>query len=107
MRVLSDSAPRFHSSLFTYNKGSKSFVAEASTITCGGRRPMIGRLYDDAIDVGLILTSARTGRSMRFWLKEEKCDNEGDLIVTIFQVDAADARRYMVDTETTVHVLND
>jgi len=48
--------------LFDYNKKTKTFVAEISDLTF--KSSSIGRIYDDACDVGFILVSEKTGEEV-------------------------------------------
>lgn len=61
---------------FTWIAGSREFVAELSDL--GGK---FGRVYDDAIDEGLILVSSRhPGKpDIVFVINHEQRDAEGDV----------------------------
>lgn len=98
--------PTFSTAAFTYNRLRRTFVTEASTLTRGGALPQDGQVYNDAADVGFNMTSEKTGRTIRFVLYKE-VRIEGDLEVTIYKPDPQDARRFGLDADTTVHILND
>jgi hypothetical protein len=65
---------------FTYSADSKVFVAEASDL--GDFR--LGRVYDDACDVGMTLVSKRSGARLVFALSREVRNSEGELLFTEF-----------------------
>lgn len=65
------------SSLFTFttDDGVQMLVSELSTV---GR---LGRVYDDACDVGLTVVSQRTGRKVVYSVQREHRDaREGELL---------------------------
>jgi len=47
---------------FTYEADRKMFIAEASDLPISG----LGRVYEDAVDTGLVLVSSRTGKEITF-----------------------------------------
>lgn len=57
------------------------FTAEASdlkNLSGGGFR--LGRVYDDACDVGFTMVSHHTGKEVVFRLEHREMDREGDLL---------------------------
>jgi hypothetical protein len=77
---------------FTYDAPTKNFAAELSDMNG------LGRVYDDACDVGFTMVSARTGRQVVFVLAEEKRDGEGDTLLWEYR---------SIDGEFTATVFND
>jgi hypothetical protein len=59
-----------------WDKETRCFSAEMSTLQRGLMTPTDGRVYDDACDVGFILISHKTGDAMLFVLDHE--DMNGD-----------------------------
>lgn len=84
---------------FTYDAGSFMFVIEASRL----HGLSLGRVYDDACDVGLTLVSARSGHEIVFAVSEETRDADGDLIATILRP----VRGNRNNLPLTIHILND
>ena len=68
---------RVSSDLFRYQGRERQFVTQISDL---GPNFTFGRVYDDAMDVGLTLISARTGDELVFAMVEEQKDAEGDLV---------------------------
>lgn len=79
--------PVWSSDMFNWKNGRG--VADASDFKFSG--PIAGRVYDDAIDVGFYVVSARTGVRMMFTevFDEDGFDGEfrrfesGDYVITI------------------------
>jgi hypothetical protein len=91
----------------TFTARTKMFVAERSQLTEGGRRPLDGRIYDDACDAGFVLVSNRTQMEVRFAHKEDVRDRDGDVTVSIYEAIPEDVRKDPVARSgMTVHVLN-
>jgi len=91
-------------SAFHINVKTKWIVVEHSDI---GRRSILNRLYDDACDVGVVLYNSFTNRTTRWYLHEEKRDNEGDLQVSIFKPCPETLRKYPGNEGWELHILND
>lgn len=70
--------------LFSY--ANRTFTADASDLR---GKTFIGRLFDDACDVGLRLKSPRTGAVKNFILVKEEKDKEGDTICWLYLSDKA------------------
>lgn len=70
--------PCFSSSLFSYNKDMNTLVSEISTLARGNSHLRVGRIYDDACDVGIEIKSEKTGNKIKFYLEREVTDDEGD-----------------------------
>lgn len=54
----------FSTKLFSFK--DNLFTCEISTLSEGSRRPVFGRVYDDACDEGITLVSERTGQHIVF-----------------------------------------
>lgn len=67
--------PKISTRPFMYSPSDNTFVACASDL----RGFRLGRIYDDACDVGFTLISQRTGREIVFALAHEERDRDGDL----------------------------
>lgn len=67
---------------FTYNAVTNTFTAEASDL---GSNFRLGRVYDDACDMGFTLMSARTGKEVVFYLSHTERDREGELLYDEFR----------------------
>lgn len=100
--------PTFASSLFTYNRETKTYIAEASTLqgpTSAGA--FFGQIYDDACDVGLRMASPHPAGKATFYLDQEHEDNEGDTTHWTFKPTSETLRRIPALNGVTVTVLND
>jgi hypothetical protein len=62
------------SSKFHFKKNT--FTAEASEL----RDLKLGRVYDDACDMGFTIVSEKTGKGVVFVQTEDTVDREGDLL---------------------------
>ena len=62
------------SSKFAFSRGA--FIAEASDL----RDLRLGRVYDDACDMGFTIISEKTGNAVVFAQTEDLFDKEGDLL---------------------------
>lgn len=61
---------------FSYDASTSVFSAEMSDF---GQNTRFSRLYIDACDEGIWLTSSRTGKTIRFYLDCVNRDNDGDV----------------------------
>lgn len=86
---------------FTYCDGV--FVTEAS----GLGDFLLGRVYDDACDVGLTLVSHRTGAKVVYALHGEKRNSEGELLYTDFLPVRESLRNNQAAAHTRVRIYND
>jgi hypothetical protein len=68
-------APTLSTRSFTWVPTSQSFVAESSELGSGA----VGRIWDDACDVGFRLQSHRTGKEVLFCLDHEEKTPDGDI----------------------------
>ncbi len=60
------STPIAHTNQFSWNKQSRTFVAEASDLLPGHQRGFaLGQAYYDAADVGFTLRNTETGREVK------------------------------------------
>lgn len=66
---------------FTWNKETRTFVAEASDLDHAGP----SRVYDDACDEGFFMVSEVTGNKVLMILSEVEKDREGDIMGWRFQ----------------------
>ncbi len=57
----------------------KVFTVEAADLTNGRERPLFGRIFNDASDVGFYIKSERTGNRELFYLSDEKYSRDGDV----------------------------
>jgi hypothetical protein len=68
------------SSEFDYNKETKTFSADISMLTNGGRRNVFVQVYNDAIDQGVRVVSVVTGKEVVYvvdgidYLAPHDCD---------------------------------
>ena len=62
---------------FTIIKATKTICSELSTVF-GHSRPF-SRIYDDAVDEGLVLVNSRTGIETIWVISAEKLDEQGNL----------------------------
>jgi hypothetical protein len=69
--------PSISTERFLYLDTEKVFAAEASDL---GSDFELGRVYDDAADVGFTLVSQRTGDRLVFVLYQQHRDGEGELL---------------------------
>lgn len=92
---------------FYFDTPTKHFVTEASELSQGGRIDMFHRIYDDAMDVGLVLVSHRTGREATYYLHEEKRNSDRDLMVWILLPTPQTLRKMPEVAGTEIHILND
>jgi hypothetical protein len=100
-------APTFGTKAFTYDKATRCFVGEISELTAGGRLPLLGQIYPDACDAGMILISCDTGKEVRFYLIEEKRDADGDLVVMILKPLPEEVQKNPLLEGLSIHALND
>lgn len=99
MAVLSP--PPVSTDRFTYLPADGLFVIEASDL---GPDFRLGRVYDDACDVGFTLVSARTGDRRVFTSVGERRDDDGDLLYEDFALVGPSGR---VDQSLRVRIIND
>ena len=91
---------------FSINGKERMMVAEHSDFARAGTS-LDSQLYDDACDVGIALRNPDTGNTTRWFMHEEKVDNEGELIATIYQPCPETLRQHSRLRGWTVHILND
>jgi len=88
----------------TVSASRKTLVTEHSDM---GNMPLLSQLYDDACDVGFASLNSQTGVLIRWHLKEERKDAEGELAVTIFGPCSESVHKVPALEGWTFHVLND
>ena len=98
MTVLSP--PTINTNRFSWHSAEKLFIAEASDLQLN-----LGRVYDDACDIGFSLESARTGDTLVCAETAHERDGEGDLLWTEFT--PLNARGYPTPELFTVRIVND
>ncbi len=89
---------------FTYLKDERLFVAEDSDF--GPNGIPLGRVYDDACDIGFTLRSHQTGREIVFATWETKKNGEGDVLYTEYRPAPYQSGLNGL-SDLKVHVLND
>lgn len=92
---------------FTWVPRSKRFVAEISDFNCGHH---MGRVFDDAIDEGFILVSARTGTEVLYvyhWTEEAAGETMGWLCVPYNRKTGRPVREGEPGFGTAVYFFND
>lgn len=97
----------FSTRLFSYNKESKVFSTEMSTLDQGGRKQVFCQVYNDAADEGFTLVSHQTGYAIKFVLNHVERDNEGDILFWDMVADARDIRRKPECNGVTIRIFND
>ena len=99
---------RYNTIQFDYNPQSKTFVADASELTQGGRlNPMFGQIYSDACDQGLILVSQRTGAEVRYVVSRTVM-HDGDLLLwELVPADRILRRKLVGAQDTKITIFND
>lgn len=58
------------SNLFTYDRTTRTFDVEASTLNGNGHR-FLQQIYKDACDVGFVMKSSITGNEVTYYLEQE------------------------------------
>src|SRR4051812_24267421 len=95
------SPPAMSTDLFHFDVETKRFTAEASDLL----DLRLGRIFDDAADVGFVLVNPRTGGGITVALSREVKDAEGDLLFTEFTpITATGDRSPVIDS---VRIYND
>lgn len=93
--------PKHSTKQFSYNKETRTFVTEGSTIQHGNR--FMGQLYDDACDEGFTLVSHKTGAEVMYYYVDTVRDAEGEIIKWTFNEAVVRGLNYY----TRVDVYND
>lgn len=93
---------------FTYDVTTRTFSAEASDL-----RPAVflARLYDDAMDVGFVMKSSKTGAEVTYVLeaehREPATEELGDITHWTFTPTHESASKYRECVNTKVKIFND
>jgi len=74
--------PKYSTHMFSYDKETRTFVTEASTIQRGNK--FMGQLYDDSCDEGFTLLSHKTGAEVMYYYVDTVRDAEGEIIKWTF-----------------------
>ncbi len=88
---------------FSFDPKTGWLVAEASDFTGS---ELFHQIYQDACDIGMAIVG-RNGKTVRYYLAEEKRDDEGDLQVQILLPCPEDVRKVSSAAGTQIHILND
>jgi hypothetical protein len=70
----------YDSSMFTHVKERKEFVGELSTTPA-----VLRQLWNDSMDLGFGIRSAKTGAVVYFTLHDLVRDSDGDLVKLVFE----------------------
>jgi len=76
-----------------FDKVSRTFSVDASQLSPQNSGHFMGQLYNDAMDVGVVLDNPHTNRSVPFFLKNVD-EREGDVIGWRFEVLGETASRH-------------
>lgn len=93
---------RHSEKLFLHVAESNTLVSEASELP----RPMLGPIFDDAADLGMILIT-RDGDAVKFYLDEEETDLEGDVTAWHLLPDPTSARKMPKYKDIKITIFND
>lgn len=91
--ALSCSTPMHSSNLFLHSAEEKTYTADMSQLSRGGRISAFGRIYDDACDEGLKIQSERSLQEATFVLRDEETDADHDVTVWTLVPEPATLRR--------------
>lgn len=95
--------PYLSSKLFDYNRTTATFTAEVSGL---GPRPF-GPVFNDAIDDGFSLVSAKTGNVADFYIYRAERDRESEITHWVLKPTSDTIRLFPHLKDTTVVVFND
>jgi hypothetical protein len=87
-----------------YDMETRVFIGEASTF---GKGPLMGQLYRDACDEGLIMLNTRTGNAAMWFLHDTVKDAEGDIVEWVLHPCSETVRQYPTLADHVLHILND
>ena len=97
---------RVNTDQFSYDAKTRTFIVESSDLA-----PLRSfgwtRLYPDACDVGIFLTSSKTGVTIRYYISNTIEDREGDVQYWELSPVTEDIRKFPVVRNTKVIVYND
>ena len=88
---------------FTFNATTKLFIAEASDL----QNQHLNPLYDDAVDVGLVIQSSKTGQLVRYYMNSVVKDGDGDVESWNYYPTTESLREVPECAGTSVTVFND
>lgn len=92
-----------HSSKFEYDKATRTFLADISDL---GPNPWC-RPYSDAIDLGIDICSARTGKIATFVVDGEVRDPDGDIIYWVLKPTGQSSAQHLLPAEMSMRIYND
>lgn len=88
---------------FTFDKATGLFTADASDL----QDQHLNRLYDDAIDVGLVMESTKTGKLVRYYMSREVRGAENEIESWDYYPTSESIREVPECQGTSVTVFND
>jgi hypothetical protein len=97
----------FSTRLFSYNKNSKTFSTEMSTLDEGGKKQVFCQVYNDAADEGFTLISHQTGDEIKFALDHVERDQDDDILFWDLVPDTRDLRGKPQCKGLTIRIFND
>lgn len=78
LRIFGDDVPpTYGSGRFKFNKATSTFVVAASELTDNGKYPLLGKVYNDPVEFGLVIVSTKTLTPLAFILSEVNRDDAG------------------------------
>lgn len=92
-----------HSSKFEYDKATRTFLVDISDL---GPNPWC-RPYSDAIDLGIDIVSAKTGKVATFVVDGEVRGPDDDIIYWVLKPTGTSKAQYLLPNELSMHVYND
>lgn len=92
----------YSSNDFTYDASTKVFVGEISAVPT-----VLREMYNDALDIGFAMRSAKTGRIAYFCIETAERDREGDMYRWTFKPTSDSIRRNPNLEGVVVAVYND
>ena len=90
---------------FTWNRASKTFVTEISTLNGNGLNPL-SQVWNDSCDAGFVMVSQITGVEVTFVLVDQHRDRDSDITHWEFAASHSDVLRMPALCDVTVIVYN-
>jgi hypothetical protein len=97
---------RVNSDKFIYTPEEKQFSAESSDL-CRRNSDLFHRIYPDACDAGISLTSVRSGVEVEYYIDEEHETDDGEVWGWLLKPTEESLRRVPSATGTSVLIFND
>lgn len=79
---------RHSEKLFLHIVDTNTYTSNASDLP----RPMLGHIFEDAADLGMLLVT-HNGDNIKFYIDEEEFDAEGEVVAWHLLPDPASARK--------------